>query len=153
MWLLRLYLSFWRTYGGKRNAHTAGFVFLLYIVFNSGMGSFPCFWSSSHYLCKWELCVIIKCSRKMQMNGTNRATSLGSSQWTSQAKKWFRGNKGNSPHCDSRRAFNFFSQWNIMNWFTLFYTVWAFDIHALVKNKTDHAVLLTEHICECDYII
>lgn len=40
-----------------------------------------------------------------------------------------------------------------MNWFTLFYTVWAFDIHALVKNKTDYAVLLTEHICECDYMI
>lgn len=46
---------------GKRMVVVRDLLFL-YIVFNCVMGSFACFWCLSHYLCKWALCVIIKCN-------------------------------------------------------------------------------------------
>lgn len=46
---------------GERMGVERGLLFF-YILFNCVMGSFACFWPLSHYLCKWALCVIIKCS-------------------------------------------------------------------------------------------
>lgn len=138
---------------------------LLYIVFNCVMGSFACFWSLSHYLCKWALCVVIKCSsaaEKCKWMGQTEQQVLVAPHGHAKPRSDSEATKGKVLHCDSsRRAFHFFffsvssvvSEHNELLHFVLYR---PFDIPALIKNKIKQAVStyrlrLTVTIRMCDF--
>lgn len=128
---------------------------LLYIVFNCVMGSFACFWSLSHYLCKWALCVVIKCSsaaEKCKWMGQTEQQVLVAPHGHAKPGSDSEATKGKVLHCDSsRRAFHFFFFLspllfqNIMNYFTLFSTGPSTSLHSL-RTKLSKQCLLTGYV-------
>lgn len=114
----------------------------LYIVFNCIMGSFACFWSPSHYLCKWALCVIIKCSsavEKCKWIGQTEQQVLVVPHGHAKPGSDSEATKETAPIViPGEEHFIFVSALllqNIINYFTLFCTVQGVGIPALVKNK------------------